>query len=164
MLSSFQRTAQILVDARLADHKYIVETKIKTGDSMSNSLKALVACSLVLVFSLAATFGQSSHFDVTNMDTKASACTDFYQYANGGWLAANPIPAAYPAWGVANMLNEKNRDVLHEILEAAARNTHARKGSNEQKVGDYYASCMEEAKIEAEGLKPLQTELDLIAR
>ena len=79
---------------------------------MSNSIKAFVACSLVMAFSVAATLGQSSHYDVTNMDTKTSACTDFYQYANGGWLAANPIPAAYPAWGLANILNEKNRDVL----------------------------------------------------
>src|SRR5467141_2632631 len=131
---------------------------------MSNSFKALVACALVMAFSVAAIFGQASHFDVRNMDTKTAACADFYQYANGGWLTANPIPAAYPAWGVANILNEKNRDVLHEILEAAAKNASARKGSNEQKVGDYYASCMDEAKIEAEGLKPLQAELDLIAR
>jgi len=79
---------------------------------MSNSFKAFVACSLVMAFSVAASFGQSSHYDVNNMDTKASACTDFYQYANGGWLAANPIPPAYPAWGLANILNEKNRDVL----------------------------------------------------
>ena len=131
---------------------------------MSNSIKALVACVLVMVFSVAATFGQASHYDVNNMDTKAAACTDFYQYANGGWLAANPIPAAYPAWGLANILNEKNRDVLHEILEAAAKNTNARKGSNEQKVGDYYASCMDEAKIEADGLKPMQGEFDLVAK
>ena len=130
---------------------------------MSNSFKAFVACALVMAFSVAAIFGQASHFDVRNMDTKTAACADFYQYANGGWLRANPIPAAYPAWGVANILNEKNRDVLHEILEAAAKNASARKGSNEQKVGDYYASCMDEAKIEAEGLKPLQAELDLIA-
>src|SRR6267378_8076824 len=129
---------------------------------MSNSIRAFVACGLVMAFSVAASFGQSSHYDVNNMDTKASACTDFYQYANGGWLAANPIPAAYPAWGVANVLNEKNRDVLHEILEAAAKNSSARKGSNEQKVGDYYASCIDEAKVEAEGLKPIQAELDLI--
>src|SRR5882672_7444521 len=131
---------------------------------MSNSFKALVACALVMAFSVAAIFGQASHFDVRNMDTKTAACADFYQYANGGWLTANPIPAAYPAWGVANILNEKNRDVLHEILEAAAKNTSARKGSNEQKIGDYYASCMDEAKIDADGLKPIQAELDLIAR
>jgi putative endopeptidase len=110
-----------------------------------------------------ATFGQS-HLDVANMDTKTSACTDFYQYANGGWLAANPIPAAYSAWGVGNVLNEKTRDVLHDILEAAAKNTAARKGSNEQKIGDYYASCMDEAKVEADGLQPIQAELDLVAR
>ncbi|HYX28250.1 MAG TPA: M13 family metallopeptidase, partial [Pyrinomonadaceae bacterium] len=126
--------------------------------------KGTVSLLLAVAFSVTAIFGQSSHFDVSGMDTKASACADFYQYANGGWLAANPIPAAYPAWGVANVLNEKNRDVLHEILEAAAKNTAAKKGSNEQKVGDYYASCMDEAKIEAEGLKPIQAELDLISK
>src|SRR5437762_4130663 len=125
------------------------------------SFKAFVAGALLVSFGVTATFGQG-HYDVSNIDTKTAACADFYQYANGGWLAANPIPAAYPAWGVANMLNEKNRDVLHEILEAASKNSRARKGSNEQKVGDYYASCMDEAKIEAEGLKPLQAELDLV--
>jgi putative endopeptidase len=118
---------------------------------------------LVVAFSVTAIVGQSS-FNVANMDTKTAACTDFYQYANGGWLATNPIPAAYPAWGVANVLAEKNRDVVHEILEAAAKNTAAKKGSNDQKVGDYYASCMDEAKIEADGLKPIQAELDLISK
>jgi putative endopeptidase len=131
---------------------------------MSNSLKAFVACALVMSFWVAATFGQSSHFDVTGLDTSTAACTDFYQYANGGWLKANPIPAAFPAWGIGNVLNEKNRDVLHEILEAAAKTVGSRKGSNEQKVGDYYAACMDEPKIEAEGLKPLQAELDRVAR
>lgn len=131
---------------------------------MSNSFKAFVACVLVMGFSVAATFGQASRFDITGMDTSAAACDNFYQYANGGWLKANPIPAAFPAWGIGNVLNEKNRDVLHDILEAAAKNTNAPKGSNEQKVGDYYASCMDEAKIEADGLKPLQAELDLVAK
>src|SRR5216684_6491150 len=132
---------------------------------MSNPLKVFVACALVMVFGVTSTFGQANHaFDPANMDPGTSACADFYQYANGGWLKANPIPAAYPAWGVANVLNEKNRDVLRQILEAAASNAKARKGSNEQKVGDYYASCMDETKIEADGLKPIQAELDLVAR
>ena len=131
---------------------------------MSNSLKVLVTCVLVLTFGVAATFGQASHYDVARMDTKAAACTDFYQYANGGWLAANPVPAAFPEWGAFEVLGEKNRDVLHEILESAAKNITAPKGSNEQKIGDYYASCMDEAKIEADGFKPIQTELDLVAR
>jgi putative endopeptidase len=123
--------------------------------------KGIVSLLLVVAFSVTAIVGQSS-FDVANIDNKTAACADFYQYANGGWLAANPIPPAYSAWGVANILNEKTRDSLREILEAAAKNTAAKKGSNEQKVGDYFASCMDEAKIEAEGLKPLQAELDLI--
>ncbi|HEX3083940.1 MAG TPA: M13 family metallopeptidase, partial [Pyrinomonadaceae bacterium] len=123
--------------------------------------RGIVSLLLVVAFSVTAIVGQSS-FDVSNLDTKTAACTDFYQYANGGWLAANPIPAAYSAWGVANILNEKTRDTLREILEEEAKNTAAKKGSNEQKVGDYFASCMDEAKIEAEGLKPIQAELDLI--
>jgi putative endopeptidase len=131
---------------------------------MSKSLQALVASILVMAFGWMVTFGQASHFDVSGMDTTAAACTDFYQYANGGWLKANPIPAAFPAWGVGNVLNEKNRDVLHEILEAAAKNVGSHKTPNEQKVGDYYATCMDEAKAESDGLKPLQDELDRVAR
>jgi putative endopeptidase len=131
---------------------------------MRNSIQALIGFVLVVAFTFTATFGQSAHFDIAGMDTKTAACTDFYQYANGGWLAANPIPAAYPAWGVGNVLNEKTRDVLHDILEAAAKNTTARKGSNEQKIGDYYASCMDEAKVEADGLQPIQAELDLVSK
>jgi putative endopeptidase len=131
---------------------------------MSNSYKTPVAITLLVVFSVATILGQTGHgFDPMNLDKTASACTDFYQYANGGWLAANQIPAAYPSWGIANILDEKNREVLHEILEAAAKNTSAPKGSSEQKVGDYYATCMDEPKIEAEGAKPLAPELALIA-
>jgi predicted metalloendopeptidase len=126
-------------------------------------LKPFVSLLLAVTFGVTASVGQSSHFDIAGMDTKTSACADFYQYANGGWLTANPIPAAYPAWGVANILDEKNREALHQILEDAAKNT-ARKGSNEQKVGDYYAACMDEAKIETDGLKTIQAELDLIAK
>ncbi len=132
---------------------------------MSKSLRVFVAGVLVMTFGLTAMFGQANRaFDPANMDPSTAACADFYQYANGGWLKANPIPAAYPAWGIANALVEKNRDVLRQILEASASNAKARKGSNEQKVGDYYASCIDEAKIEADGLKPIQAELDLIKK
>lgn len=130
-----------------------------------NNWKFLTALTLLLALGVATIFGQNGHgYDLASLDKNTPACTDFYQYANGGWLAANPIPAAYPAWGVANILNEKTRDTLHEILEAAAKNTNAPKGSSEQKVGDYYATCMDEAKIEAEGLKPLDQELATIAK
>src|SRR5438067_6291256 len=131
---------------------------------MTKSIRIFVAATLLMAFSVTAIFGQAAHFDIAGMDTKTAACADFYQYANGGWLAANPIPAAYPAWGVANVLNEHNRDMLREILEAAAKNVGSHKSNNEQKIGDYYATCMDEAKIEAAGLKPIQAELDRIAR
>src|ERR1044072_1414107 len=101
---------------------------------------AVVSLTVVVAFSVTAIFGQTAHFDVSGMDTKTSACADFYQYANGGWLAANPIPPAYSAWGVANILNEKTRDTLHEILEAAAKNSAAKKGSNEQKRSEEHKS------------------------
>src|SRR5882672_2243690 len=133
--------------------------------SMKTSVKSLTAMFILLALTLATVFGQTNHgFDRASLDPNTAACTDFYQYANGGWLAANPIPAAYSNWGVANVLDEKNREMLHQILEAAAKNTSAAKGSSEQKVGDYYATCMDEATIEAEGLKPLVPEFDRIAK
>jgi putative endopeptidase len=132
---------------------------------MRNSQRSLTATLLLLTFSFATVFGQTNHgYDRASLDPNTAACTDFYQYANGGWMAANPIPGAYSSWGVANLLDERNRDMLHEILEAAAKNTKAPKGSSEQKVGDYYATCMDEAKAEADGLKPLAPELDRIAK
>ena len=132
---------------------------------MRNSQRSLTATLLLLTFSFATVFGQTNHgYDRASLDPNTAACTDFYQYANGGWMAANPIPGAYSSWGVANLLDERNRDMLHEILEAAAKNTKAPKGSSEQKVGDYYATCMDEAKVEADGLKPLAPELDRIAK
>lgn len=132
---------------------------------MKRSLKTGVSFALLLTLSVASLFGQSSHkIDPATFDKNTPACTDFYQYVNSGWLAANPIPPAFPSWGLGNILNEKNRDLLHDVLEAAAKNTSAKKGSNEQKVGDYYASCMDEARIEAEGIKPLAAEFDRIAQ
>src|SRR5205085_1560560 len=102
-------------------------------------------------------------FDPANLDRNADACQDFNLFANGGWMAHNPVPPAYARWGKFEELAEKNRDVLHDILEAAAKNKRAKSGSLEQKVGDFYASCMDEQKIEAEGIKPLEPEFQRIA-
>src|SRR5437868_1859683 len=97
----------------------------------------------------------SKGLDISNMDTSVNACTDFYRYANGGWMKKNPIPAAYPAWGSFNTVDEKNRDTLRGILEADAKNTSAAKDIKAKKLGAFYTSCMDEQKIEAEGIKPL---------
>ena len=125
-----------------------------------NDLKSLTACALLLSLAVATVFGQSgSSFDLANIDQNTQACTDFYQYATGGWLRRNPIPAAFPTWGVDSALEDQNREILRTILEAASQNKNAARGSSEQKVGDFYASCMNEDKIEADGISPLAAEL-----
>jgi putative endopeptidase len=97
-----------------------------------------------------------------DMDPSCKPCQDFYKYANGGWLARNPIPPAYPSWGTFDELAERNREELHQILESAASERSAPAGSNLQKIGDFYASGMDESKIEADGAKPLQEEIQRI--
>jgi putative endopeptidase len=127
---------------------------------MMNSQKSLIAFTLLVAVSVATVFGQAERgFDPANMDKETSACTDFFQYANGAWLKKTEIPAAYSSWGSFNVLAEYNRKTLHTILEEAAKKTNVVKGSNEQKIGDFYASCLDEGKREAEGMKPLVPEL-----
>jgi putative endopeptidase len=105
----------------------------------------------------------SRGLDPADMDPSAPACVDFYQYGNGGWTKKNPIPADYPSWGAFNELDERNRETLHQTLEKLAAGTPAAPASEEQKLRDFYASCMDEAAIEAAGISPLQGELDRIA-
>ena len=99
--------------------------------------------------------------DPADMDTSAKACMSYYQFANGGWLKKNQIPPEYPSWGTFTELAERNRAAMHEILEKLAKEKAA-PGTDEQKLGDYYASCMDEAAIEAQGAKPLAAELERI--
>jgi putative endopeptidase len=102
-------------------------------------------------------------FDPADLDRTCKPCDDFFQFAVGGWLKSNPIPEDYSSWGVSQELELRNQRQLKEILEAAAANTAAAQGSNEQKIGDFYASCMDTSAVEAQGLKPLQGELDRIS-
>jgi predicted metalloendopeptidase len=111
---------------------------------------------------VAAGGGWATAFDRKNMNPNAKACDDFYEYTNGGWLAAHPIPPEYTAYGVGTIVGEDNRAVLHEILAAAAAKPAAQRTPNEQKIGDFWTSCMDEAGIEKAGLSPVQPELDRI--
>ena len=97
--------------------------------------------------------------DVGGMDSGAQACTDFYQYANGGWLTAHPIPSDRPRWGTFDELFQRNQNDLRAILERLAADRSAAEGSEERKLGDFYASCMDEAAIETNNLKPIEPEL-----
>ncbi|PYS78447.1 MAG: hypothetical protein DMF66_06400, partial [Acidobacteria bacterium] len=83
-------------------------------------------------------------FDIASLDRSVSACQDFNQFANGGWVAKNPIPAAYARWGRFEQLSDSNTVQLHQILEGLAQQKNLKPGSNEQKLADYYESCMDE--------------------
>ena len=107
--------------------------------------------------------GSIHSLDITSIDKTCKPCTDLFKFADGGWIAKNPIPPEYPSWGRFNELAERNREHLHQILEAAATRS-APAGSNEQKIGDFYASCMDEAKVESDGIKPLEPELTRIGQ
>src|ERR1043166_5967497 len=100
-----------------------------------------------------------------DMDTSVKPSDDFFLYANGGWIKRTEIPPEYPRWGSFNELIEKNNDVLHEIAEKAAKTKADPKTAPEvQKVGDYYASGMDEKTIDAMRTKPLHDGLGKIAR
>ena len=79
----------------------------------------------------------------------------------GGWMKANPIPAEYSSWGTFTELRDNNLTALHTILEAAAK-ANAPANSNEQKIGDFYSSCMDTTAIEAQGIKPIASDLAAI--
>jgi putative endopeptidase len=97
-----------------------------------------------------------------DIDRTANACTDFYQFANGGWLKANPVPAAFSTWGSFTELTERNNILLREVLESAARKAAGTPDPNTKKVGTFYASCMDSAGADSAGIKPLHPELNRI--
>src|SRR6266705_2998639 len=104
-----------------------------------------------------ATDENAKPIDPSNMDPSLKPSDDFFLYANGGWIKRTEIPPEYSRWGSFNQLIEHNNDALHAIAEKAAKAK-----SNEadaKKVGDYYASGMDEKTIEAMRTKPLQEEL-----
>lgn len=96
-----------------------------------------------------------------NLDSSISPGTDFFEYANGGWIKKNPIPGEQSAWGIGNLVIEENLKRLREISEKAAA-ANATKGSNDQKIGHFWSMAMDSAKIEADGLKPIQPLLDKV--
>jgi endothelin-converting enzyme/putative endopeptidase len=128
-------------------------------ESMKNSLAVLC-----LALSAGCVLAQTSqkpielqHIDVSRVDSAVDPCDNFYQYACSKLNAANPIPPDQRMWGVAGILSEWNREVLRSILEKNEVPS-AQRTPNEQKIGDFYASCMNQASAKANDLaavKPL---------
>ena len=100
--------------------------------------------------------------DPAAMDLSVKPWDDFYQYANGTWLKHNPVPDEESIWGGFNLVRDRTRDTVKGILEATSRRRDWKAGSIEQKVGDFYATGMDEAAIEKAGVKPIQPTLKRI--
>ncbi len=107
------------------------------------------------------TFPYTPSLDVKAMDRSIDPCVDFYEYSCGGWKKNNPIPADQSRWSVYSKLTNDNQLYLWGILSELAQKTSER-SAVQQKIGDYFAACMDEAAIEKRGATPLQGSLGLI--
>jgi len=140
-----------------------------TFSSLQFSARGLMKRLLVLLFVLTASFAFSQSasqaptsentkgigFDLDAIDRTVDPCTDFYQFACGNWMKNNPIPPDQARWGSFNKLEDRNLAILRGILERYSA-PNASRTPNQQKIGDYYASCMDEAAIEKKGISVLQ--------
>jgi putative endopeptidase len=117
---------------------------------------------LVLLFSFLSLAAQAaSGIDTKAMSSAVDPCVDFYQYACGNWVAQNPLPADRSRWGRFTQLSDHTEKVLLDMVETAAA-SKAPRGSLDQKIGDYFRSCMDTATIEKRGIAPVRPELDRI--
>ena len=126
-------------------------------------LLAVVTILLAVAFGYAgASSAQSSSlhpYDSANLDKSCKPCDDFAQFAGGGWKKDHPIPPEHSGWGSFVIVAEENQKKMKSILEASAANTQSAAGSNDQKIGDFYASCMDTAAIDSQQSRPIQSAL-----
>jgi putative endopeptidase len=99
----------------------------------------------------------SPSLDITSLDRSVDPCVDFYKFSCGGWMKNNPIPSDQASWDVYSKLANENQQFLWGILVEDAKATN--RTPVQQKVGDYFAACMNTSAIDALGDKPVQAEL-----
>jgi putative endopeptidase len=114
-----------------------------------------ILLSLLLAATAAAQQPLKSGVDTDALDRSCKPCDDFWRFANGGWVDKNPIPARYSNWGTFTVLQEANRERLRVILEQAAASRANAASPDQKRIGDFFASCMDTAAIDAAGIKPI---------
>ena len=112
--------------------------------------------------SSAPTLPYSPSLDLTSMDKSVDPCVNLYTYSCGGWQKKNPIPPDQTSWSVYGKLYQDNLTFLRGMLEQASQPSNDRNAVT-QKIGDFYAACMDESAVEKRGLSAIQPELDAIA-
>lgn len=118
----------------------------------------LASCGLLAPKSAPAT----SALEHAHLDRRADPCTDFNRYANGGWIAGNPVPAELGSWGTFHEVQQRNERVLRKLLERASARRRAPESEAERVLGEFYCACMDEARAQREGAAPLRPWLQRI--
>ncbi len=129
---------------------------------MNRTNRTLLASAIALACATAGLHAKP--LDTATLEPSIAACTDFYGHVNAKWAAANPVPAEYTRWGTFNELRDESLEVQHGIVQKLAADAKAKAGSIERKLGDFYASGMDEAAIEKAGLDALKPEFAAIAK
>lgn len=120
-------------------------------------IPSVVSVALAIFLTIVTPF-KAQNSEPHDMDPSVRPGDDFYRYANGRWLTRTHVPDGAASFDMRTILRKKTNERISEIIAAAA-GAHARRGSNQQKVGDYYASVLDRHSIEAKGLQPFEEEL-----
>jgi putative endopeptidase len=119
------------------------------------------ASTLISMVLLPIAASAASSIDTQSMNRAADPCADFYQYACGSWIAHNPVPPDRTRWDRITELSDHTEKVLLDLVQTAAA-SKAPRGSVDQKIGDYFGSCMDTATIEQKGIGPVKPDLERI--